>query len=984
MALSVSNLSKLTPEVQLAQAISEYEAVLSTSEKASLRNFKAEQQNHSPDATDVIRLTAKIDQTSQIGRRCVGTRFSNVLNAIQAFAGVGDLVVGGAQNLMASGLWALVRLTLQMATNYLSFLDKFSELFMNIGRSAPRYQNLSLLYPQSSDLQRSVCEYFTTLVQLCTKAVKFTRKSGLNRLVATTLSSFDTEFGGFLVKLERLGNEIKEDVMLLSAKAQQDEVRENSKFRSLVRHKIDKNQADRNQLDRNDQLRRELAAKLSLLDQCSTYDHETAWRQIRKKGNSSWIRQAPEYVQWRDKTGRVLTCFGKLGSGKSVVAANVTEDLLMREPKGTVAYFFCRHDVAQSLKARTILGALARQLLESIDADSELYSTSQWTQSQTRSFQFYELVGLLRYIMLERRLERRHYSITLVIDGLDDCTQADKQILLRDLDLRFVRLFLTTRSELEQTAVLINDFFPLQPTLRMSYQADEINDYINDELNQRLESGALCLGNPEIIVEIQDTLKANAQGMFLWVVLQIDSICDEESDDAILTALRELPPDLPAVYDRILQKKLQSKYRDKTLQLVASAYRPLTLGELREALSVTPGDNVMDTTKFINDIQKTVSCCGGLLELEEEALTVHFVHPSAIQHLFCVEKNRESNSTSARFSKTEADILMGSICVTYLNWNVFETRLAAQQKQWQINASNTASAVVNSSVQSSSLAKKVAQMYLEKTRRSSPSLPGTSSFDFKRALMDVKSGMSEKQPQEFFFLLYAKEYWLDHSKEFTILMGDVWDMWNRLINDSPAVVGRLPWDYPTTLQDNKIQLTWNWAWDELHHALIYTKALEPVNRKLLFEKIEKCETEALAYQLKGGWANSANVRQAILIRVERLYPLLPREVMTAMWNLAISYHVCLVNDKAEELLTDILLKNNGSQPLPIAMPTSSAFRCLLNSTLADHREISLEFLNKVFLLSRKLWGDTVPMEAVLEYREDQKFKNQDLVNRHID
>lgn len=81
---------------------------------------------------------------------------------------------------------------------------------------------------------------------------------------------------------------------------------------------------------------------------------------------------------------------------------------------------------------------------------------------------------------------------------------------------------------------------------------------------------------------------------FLWAVLQIDSICNEETDDAILAALRDLPRDMPAVYDRILHKHSYSAYSKKLLQIVSAACRPLTIWELREALSVTPGDETMD------------------------------------------------------------------------------------------------------------------------------------------------------------------------------------------------------------------------------------------------------------------------------------------------------------------------------------------------------------------------------------------------------
>lgn len=62
-----------------------------------------------------MRLTAEIDR-SVAGRvgggRCFGTRLVNVLQAAQQFAALGDVVVGGSQNMIACGVWSLVRMTL--------------------------------------------------------------------------------------------------------------------------------------------------------------------------------------------------------------------------------------------------------------------------------------------------------------------------------------------------------------------------------------------------------------------------------------------------------------------------------------------------------------------------------------------------------------------------------------------------------------------------------------------------------------------------------------------------------------------------------------------------------------------------------------------------------------------------------------------------------------------------------------------------------
>ena len=62
----------------------------------------------------------------------------------------------------------------------------------------------------------------------------------------------------------------------------------------------------------------------------------------------------------------------------------------------------------------------------------------------------------------------------------------------------------------------------------------------------------------------------------------------------IREALADLPKDLSQTFSRILRKSRGSdrSLQTKIMQLVLAAYRPLTTKELREALSVTPGDAI--------------------------------------------------------------------------------------------------------------------------------------------------------------------------------------------------------------------------------------------------------------------------------------------------------------------------------------------------------------------------------------------------------
>src|ERR1700744_4961789 len=114
MSDAVAKASRLKPEIRLAQAVSLFEADLPPEQKDALRDQKSQLQSSPPDQSDVMRLTSEFDKTSGIvaGRRCFGPRLTNFLDTVQQFAALGEVVVGGSQNLVACGVWMVVRISL--------------------------------------------------------------------------------------------------------------------------------------------------------------------------------------------------------------------------------------------------------------------------------------------------------------------------------------------------------------------------------------------------------------------------------------------------------------------------------------------------------------------------------------------------------------------------------------------------------------------------------------------------------------------------------------------------------------------------------------------------------------------------------------------------------------------------------------------------------------------------------------------------------
>ena len=112
MSLALARSAPLKAEIRLAQAVSEFEADLSTQQKVALHAQRSQTCTAPPSIQDVMRLTAEIDLRVSTSGRCFGPRLTNVLQAVQQFAALGDVIIGGSQNLIACGVWSLVRMTL--------------------------------------------------------------------------------------------------------------------------------------------------------------------------------------------------------------------------------------------------------------------------------------------------------------------------------------------------------------------------------------------------------------------------------------------------------------------------------------------------------------------------------------------------------------------------------------------------------------------------------------------------------------------------------------------------------------------------------------------------------------------------------------------------------------------------------------------------------------------------------------------------------
>ncbi|KAJ5546599.1 hypothetical protein N7494_004184 [Penicillium frequentans] len=762
MSHAIATPTRLKPEIRLAQAISMFEADLPDNQKSVFQKEKTRIQGAPPSAQDVLRLTAEIDQMASLSkRRCFGARMMNVLEAVQQFTALGDIIIGGSQNLIACSVWLVVRSSLLLVTKHSSYLERLSTLFMVAGRSAPRYEKMALLYPRSKTLQSYMCDYFITLVQICHRILKFTQKSTFGQLKAALNEG---EINSFQLNLERWAANIKEEVTLLMAEKIEDEAVKRSKFQNALWKKITKSDDESGQAKTD--------ARIQVLNFCSQFDHTVIWKQTRKAGTTTLFRDSAEYIAWKHPassfSSRTLVYTGKLGSGKSVVLANIVEDLHLTSSEVLVAYFFCRHDVAKSLKARTVVGSLIRQILSGFQ---DLTPVAEALNQCAEVDEFETMTSLL-----DRAFPSGTLQCFMIVDGLDDLTKSERLLIITELSklqekfcIHFCGSF---RSDPTSHSSRIGSVdFTAATVIPIPENNSEIQDFILEELEDCLESQKLVVGDPTLILEIRDALFHGSQGMFLWVALQIEALCTMKTDYELRRALQDFPEDLAETFSRILQRldwKEPSKQRS-ILEMIIAAQRPLTIYELQEALSVIPGDTEWDPSRSLNNIYITLGSCGCLINIDEEELTARLVHPSLKQ--FLLDSHKEIKKAPLSLTLDTAHQYMADVIFTYLNYNVFDRQLSRMVIP-RVNASAAPSKILQSTFSSTSVRNLAIKLLKGKPE---------SGVDLGKTLSQAHYLSHGHAGQKFHFQSYAKSFWHFHFTHMSENNGRIYALLTKLL-----------------------------------------------------------------------------------------------------------------------------------------------------------------------------------------------------------
>ncbi|KAJ5421394.1 hypothetical protein N7491_009839 [Penicillium cf. griseofulvum] len=815
------------PTQSLNAALENFQNTLTEEQKREFRESTTK-----PDIASVIVFVAEIDaRNSSTTRRSMAPRLCTFLEATQQFTDVVNTFVS-SNPILAALVWGGIKTAILTASNVASYFDKVTSMIMRIGKSAPTYQQFGELYPDCVGLQRALCDFYATIINLCVKIIEVSRRTALRQTISSIISPFESEFKPFLDLLDEATLKIKLEVSLASKQADQEakklleyESRENSIFRPFARgfYKSSlEQQADASKWRMKLRKREMMKLKSTIRNNLSPINHEFPLRQTRKKRFSTtaeWLQKESVFDMWKDapKTA-ILWCLGTIGMGKTVLMSNVVDHLLLhaaRKSNEIVCYYFCRIDNEASLSARNILGSLARQILDTRIEQSE-YETLLSLEEDTRDLSTTDVVQFLLARLEASKVKKFYY---LILDGLDECDgghiQAVAQAIV-ELCSKYIgfKILCAGRPGLEKR------FKSDTPQYRIMVNEKKVKSdmdcYITKILDKCLEEELLILGDSAIITEIHNTLRDKADGMFLWASLCIEELCVQNCDHDILEALKHIPHSLAELYDRKLRRVQEGRAAAqamKILQYCGVVKRPLTVMEYREALSLSLEQKAFDRGKVPNDLDRIIHGCCGLTFVDEEEDTIHYVHRSVKERLFIT-----NGPHTAQFDVASVDRHFGFMCMTYLDFSNFKRQLTKVK-----NGSGTpihplqlgtSTLPIYSSKSVSQMARKILSHHRQ--------LQHFSTRELERTAQEILGDVGSQLEGEFQFFNYARAYWLNHLADFTPDMNsDMWELFRRCIEGDDVPI-RAPWESEpqTYSKKNDIPDAVQWLSAHEHHSLL--------------------------------------------------------------------------------------------------------------------------------------------------------------------
>ena len=181
-------------------------------------------------------------------------------------------------------------------------------------------------------------------------------------------------------------------------------------------------------------------------------------------------------------------------------------------PKDVTSFFFCRFDDQESLKARTIIGSIARQFVNDIPEDN--------------FHGFCNETPVIEYLEIALSHTRQYF---IILDGLDECPEEE----IREVSEILYRLLSSPRLQIKIfwfSRPNIVDWLPpkLKTEQQISLETTESQDRIGSDIRKFIQitfeeylegdTPKLRILDPTTVLKAEEYLKNEAHGMYVTPV----------------------------------------------------------------------------------------------------------------------------------------------------------------------------------------------------------------------------------------------------------------------------------------------------------------------------------------------------------------------------------------------------------------------------------------------------------------------------------
>ncbi|KAL8930490.1 MAG: hypothetical protein Q9208_000674 [Pyrenodesmia sp. 3 TL-2023] len=341
-------------------------------------------------------------------------------------------------------------------------------------------------------------------------------------------------------------------------------------------------------------------------------------------GTCNWILSHQAFSGWLEDVQlrpRVLWIHGNAASGKSIVSSFVIDHLTQHGLP--CHYFFVRFMDRKKRALSMILRSLACQLAHSTPAYADKLRLLEAAATDLRTADFRNIwQWLYKQILFRLDID---YPLFWIIDGVDEADNPSAVIkLLSELNSTVIplRVLIVSRKthEISSAFQKLEKQVPMD-TIRTEGNRDDFRSYIDREMD--------VAGEDSYREEVAVQLLERARGNFLWVHLAVQKINNCHTKAAVEDALKDLPPGMEALYDRMaVSVQTQSIPNDRKLGQsilgwATCAQRLLSVEELSDALG---NDGLLEIHRTIGDL------CGGFVVVDKEG-KVAMIHETAREYL---------------------------------------------------------------------------------------------------------------------------------------------------------------------------------------------------------------------------------------------------------------------------------------------------------------------------------------------------------------